>query len=169
MSKVSARTPQPVALWIVLCAFLNCAGWMLSAFHRLDRAGYAVMFALAVAALGWWMSGRPDICQVAAVRKLRHRFRRGFPLAFLFLAFLAFLGGVIYAPSNYDGLAYRTPRVLHWLAEGRWHWIPTHFHRLNTRRPGYEWLVAPFLFFPPSNRLLFLIDPASLLLLPSCL
>ncbi len=38
-----------------------------------------------------------------------------------------FFGGLIHAPANYDGLAYRIPRVLHWLAEGRWHLIETIF------------------------------------------
>jgi hypothetical protein len=36
--------------------------------------------------------------------------------AFLIIFLLAFLG-VLHGPSNYDGLAYREPRVLHWLAE----------------------------------------------------
>src|SRR5260370_26600698 len=55
-------------------------------------------------------------------RKLKQRFARPFPLAFLALALLAILGGALHAPNNYDALAYLTPRVLHWLAGGRWHW-----------------------------------------------
>ena len=65
-------------------------------------------------------------------KKLR-RFRKPFPLAFLILAVMAFLGGALYAPTNYDALSYRLPRVLHWLAENQWHWIHTIFPRLNQR------------------------------------
>src|SRR5579859_3395183 len=130
MSKISFKTSRPVALWIVLCAFLNCAGWILSAFHHLDRPGYAAMFALAAVGLVWWKSKHPSGKWDQSVHKLCHRFKRSFPFAFLILAVLAFVGGVIYAPSNYDGLAYRTPRVLHWLAEGRWHWVHTNYQAL---------------------------------------
>src|SRR5439155_14697166 len=75
-------------------------------------------------------------------------------------------GGLLYAPNNYDALAYRTPRVLHWLAEGRWHWIHTEFQRLNTRGCGMEWLTAPFIAFTRTDRLFFLINAACFLLLP---
>jgi hypothetical protein len=166
MSTVSSRTPQPVALWIVLCAFLNCAGWILSAFHHLDRLGYVGMFALAAAAVAWWKSRHPGARSDWGIHKLSHRFKRSFPFAFLILAVLAFLGGAIYAPSNYDGLAYRTPRVLHWLAEGRWHWIHTNYQAQNTRAVGYEWVTAPLILFTRSYRLLFLIEIVSFLLLP---
>ncbi len=98
--------------------------------------------------------------------KLKRRFRRPFPLAFLVLAILAFVGGALYAPNNYDALAYRMPRVLHWLAEGRWHWIHTEFPRLNTRATAFEWLSAPWLALVRTDRFLFLINIVSLLLLP---
>ena len=35
-----------VVLWIWLCAYLNCAGWVLSACHALNQAGYAVALGL---------------------------------------------------------------------------------------------------------------------------
>jgi len=72
----------------------------------------------------------------------------------------------LYAPNNYDALAYRVPRVLHWLAEGRWHWIHTGFQRLNTRAPGFEWISAAVIAITRSDRLLFLINIVSFLLLP---
>ena len=139
---------------------------MLSGLHQLTATGYAVAFLLGVAAvllrrrlfaggLGNWN-----------LLKLRRRFRRTFPLAFLLLAFLAILGGALHPPSNYDALAYRLPRVLHWLAEGRWHWIYTDFERVNTRASGIEWLSAPLIAFTKTDRLLFLINAASFLLLP---
>jgi hypothetical protein len=87
-------------------------------------------------------------------------------LGFAVLAGLAFLGGILHAPNNYDGLAYRVPRVLHWLAEGQWHWIHTDFQRLNSRTVGIEWLSAPIIAFTGTDRLLFLINTAAFLLLP---
>jgi hypothetical protein len=101
-----------------------------------------------------------------SLRKKRRRFRRLFPLAFLVLAGMAIFGGAVHPPSNYDALAYRVPRVLHWLAEGRWHWIYTDFQRVNTRACGIEWLSAPLIAFTRTDRLLFLINAASFLLLP---
>jgi len=87
-------------------------------------------------------------------------------VAFLVLASLAFLGGVLYAPSNYDAMAYRTPRVLHWLAEQRWHWIHTEFNRLNTRACAFEWVSAPLIAFARTDRFLFVINIISFFLLP---
>ena len=79
---------------------------------------------------------------------------------------MAFLGGALYAPSNYDALAYRVPRVLHWLAAGQWHWIHTIFNALNTRGCGIEWVSAPFIALLRTDRPLFLINIVSFLLLP---
>jgi len=52
------------------------------------------------------------------------------------------------------------------LAERRWHWIHTDFQRVNTRACGIEWLSAPLIAFAKTDRLLFLINIASFLLLP---
>jgi len=101
-----------------------------------------------------------------ALAKYRRRFCRPFPLAFLVLAAMAFLGGVIYAPTNYDALAYRLPRTLHWLAADQWHWIHTIFPRVNNRSCGIEWVSAPMLALLKTDRLLFLINIVSFLLLP---
>jgi hypothetical protein len=95
-----------------------------------------------------------------------HRFRRLFPLAFAALAGLAILGGILHSPANYDALAYRTPRILHWIAEGHWHWIHTDFQRLNTRGTGMEWLTVPLLLLTGSDRAFFLINAVSFLLFP---
>jgi hypothetical protein len=100
------------------------------------------------------------------LRKQRRRFRRSFPLAFLILASLAICGGAIHAPSNYDAMAYRIPRVLHWLDAGHWHWIHTDFQRVNTRACGIEWLSAPLIACMRTDRWLFLINAVSFLLLP---
>lgn len=159
--------PTVVVLWVWFCAYLNCAGWALSAIHELNARGYAVALLIWFIALCVWRK-RTSAQMLPHVRwqKFRHRFRRPFPLAFLVLAALAFLGGVLYPPTNYDALAYRIPRVLHWLAAGQWHWIHTIFDRLNDRSCGIEWVSAPSIALLKSDRPLFLINMVSFLLLP---
>jgi hypothetical protein len=157
--------PVGVKPWLVLSAGASCAGWLLSAAGSLNAASYAV---LGVAFVLWMglRARRSGVRWQEGWQKLRRRFRRPLPFAFLLLAGLALIGGALYAPTNYDALAYRLPRVLHWLAEGRWHWIHTDFPRLNVRACGSEWLLAPLLALTRSDRLLFLPNIVSFLLLP---
>jgi hypothetical protein len=157
--------PLYLVAWIWFCAYLNCAGWTLSALHQLNAAGYAVALALWVVGFSFW---RKQASATFALPwpKLRRRFRRGFPMAFLALAAMALLGGLIYAPSNYDALAYRLPRMLQWLAAGHWHWVHTIFDRLNNRSCGMEWVSAPVIALCHSTRPLFLINFISFLFLP---
>ena len=161
------RTPLLSALWIWLSAWLVCSGWLLSAAHRLDATGYvvALLLGVGVCVFAWKMGALEDI-QTPSFHRFKRRVLRPLPLAFSILALLVFLGGALYLPSNYDGLAYRTPRVLHWLAEGRWHWIHTAFPRLNTRACGFEWLTAPLIALTKTDRLSFLINIVSFALLP---
>lgn len=167
MTKVSRNKFSPLGCWLWLCALLNLAGWTLSAFHALNWMGYAAVFALVAAAGFYWRKelglARWPRCHPA---RWRRRFKRLFPAAFLAIAGLALLGGVLHAPNNYDALAYRVPRVLHWLAAEQWHWIHTDFPRLNNRACGFEWVAAPLVLFTKSDRLLFLINVLSFLLLP---
>jgi len=158
---------SPVVIWIWLCAYLNAAGWTLSALHQLNETGYAAAFALGLGAWLLWRqkTGAPWLPKIYPPR-LRKRFRRGFPLAFLILAALAFLGGALHEACNYDALAYRTPRVLHWLDAQQWIWIHTDFPRLNTRTAGFEWLTAPQFLFLHTDRFVFLLNIVSFLLLP---
>jgi hypothetical protein len=171
-SHLPAASAEPhgsalVAGWIVLSCVCSCTGWVLSALHELNAAGYAVAFLLSLAAVwplrGWLF---PTGFRRWNVRKTRWRFRRTFPLAFLVLASLAIFGGVIHAPSNYDAIAYRVPRMLHWLAQGQWHWIYTDFQRVNTRVCGIEWLSVPLIVFTKTDRWLFIINAVSFCLLP---
>ena len=158
-----------VAVWILLCALLNFAGWGLSALHALNETGYVVVLLLIVAG-GWiWRrelglggGGRGRLNP----RKFCRRFRRLFPASFLGLAGLAILGGLLHPPANYDALAYRIPRVLHWLTADQWFWMQTDFPRLNTRICGFEWVSAPLILFFKTDRLLFVINAISFLLLP---
>ncbi len=167
MSCSRPKTPAAIAWWLGFCAFCNCAGWILSACRQLNPWGYAVTSVATAATL---FALRKRICPVigfpSARRSVGRRFGRLFPFSFLVLTALAAVGGALYAPSNYDALAYRVPRVWHWLAEGRYHWIHTEFGRLNTRAPGFEWVATPLMAFTHADRLLFLINVVSLLLLP---
>ena len=157
----------PIALWIWFCAYLNCVGWTLSALHQLNRPGYIIAFALGFGMLWFWkIKTGATLLPTIHLPKYRRRFTKLFPLTFLILAGLAFLGGALYPPANFDALAYRTPRVMHWLAAGQWEWIHTEFARLNTRSAGFEWLTAPLFLFTGTDRLEFLLNALAFALLP---
>jgi hypothetical protein len=166
-TKIDHSRISPAAMWIVFCALCNCAGWALSGLHALHRMGYALVWLLAFGTLVVWCVKTGARLSLPSRNRLKIRFRRPFPLAFLILAILATLGGVLYPPTNYDALAYRTPRVLHWLAEKQWHWIHTDFLRLNTRGCGIEWVTAPLFLFSRTDRCEFLINIICLFLLPA--
>ena len=115
-------------LWIGWVAYANCAGWLLSACHQLNPAGYAVALLPGILlALAWLKKNPPRF----RPQKFRSRFRRPLPALFLLVAALVFLGGLLYAPTNYDALTYRLPRMLNWLAAGKWVWIPAFNERMN--------------------------------------
>ena len=157
-----------VRTWLWVSVLASVAGWLLSALGHLNEAGYAAFGA--AAAVGLWF-GRYSLGLTAPRRhwhwqKVRSRFRRWLPGAFVVLAFLVLLGGALYPPTTHTAMTYRTPRVLHWLAEGHWHWIHTPDYRMNNRCCGLEWLTAPVLLFARSDRPLFLINFISFLLLP---
>src|SRR5438105_7495575 len=102
MANIPPKVPGPVALWIVFCAFCSGTGWILSALHQLNGAGYVLAFIFGTAAMVWlrrrFFPGRMPCWNWP---KLRRRFRRPFPLSFLILSALAVLGGALYAPNNY--------------------------------------------------------------------
>ncbi|HEY1790484.1 MAG TPA: hypothetical protein VGJ73_20220, partial [Verrucomicrobiae bacterium] len=163
----SSPASRSLTLWIWLCAGLNVAGWALSAVGQLNVAGYIVI--LLIIAAAFFLRRRhdkPERSRCSRSRKWLHRFKRPFPFAFLVLSVMAFVGGAIYAPTNYDGLAYRLPRVLHWLAAGQWQWIHTDFPRLNNRGCGIEWVSAPLIAILKTDRFLFLINFIPFLFLP---
>jgi hypothetical protein len=151
-----------------MCAYWACAGWLLSAAHELNRTGYALALGASVVLFWFWRrhAGKSRRKFGGWLGHTIRRFRRPFPAGFAVLSLLAAAGGAIHPPGNYDGLAYRTPRVLNWLAEGHWHWIPTEFNRLNNRACDFEWLTAPLISLTGSDRLEFLINFISFILLP---
>jgi hypothetical protein len=157
-----------VRLWIWVSAFASLAGWTLSAAGQLNRAGYAAGFAaFAVFIFAFRKSlGFGPGKNILRLKKFPRRFCRPLPFCFGALAVLIFLGGALYAPGNYTGLAYRAGRVLQWLSHGHWFWIHTADFRMNDRACGMEWLSAPVLLFTHSTRGLFLINFLPFLLLP---
>jgi hypothetical protein len=152
--------------WTLFVAFCQCAGWGLSGIHSLNKIGYTIAFiAFFICAVVW--GARCDFLpKLKKKRSLARRLRSRFPLAYFVLATLAILGGALYLPNNFDAHAYRTPRVLSWLAEGRWHWIHSHFGNLNSRGAGFEWVTAPLFLFTKTDRLEFLISAVCFLFLP---
>ena len=157
-----------VRIWIWVSVLASIAGWLLSALGQLNRVGYGIF--LILAAGGLWF-GRYTLSllppgRLFNGRKLLARFRRWLPACFLGLMFLVFIGSVCYPPTTHEAMSCRVPRVLHWLSEGRWHWIHTPNIRMNNRPCGLEWLSAPLLLFTRSDRGLFLINFIPLLLMP---
>jgi hypothetical protein len=165
-------SPPGVKSWILVSTFATLAGWSLSAFGQLNRVGYLVLGGAVLVLLGCVRHfvrpprNRPGIGLAPLWRPLRRRFGRPLPFGFALLSGLVLLGGLLYPPTNHTALTYRIPRVLHWLAEGRWHWIHTISYRMNDRACGIEWLSAPILLFTRSDRLLFALNFIPFLLLP---
>lgn len=150
-----------VAVTLSVAAVLT--GWGLSLAGALNRTGYVLAGSLiALLTAGLLLQWRPRLKGTVRWR----RYRRGLPAAFVMLACFAALGGALYPPSNIDALTYRLPRILQWLAAGRWHWIDTVNLRMNYSAAGTDWLLAPFLVFGDGSRLMFLVNCAAFLLLP---
>jgi len=171
MNTEMSKTLRPAhvtwpAIWLALCGWLVFTGWTLSVFGWLNRWGYT---GAALATLGYlalrhrpWLAGCRHLLRLPPSK----RFRRLPALLFFIVFLMTLLGGILYAPSNYDALSYRLPRMLHWISEGGWHWIHTNYHPVNTRASATEWISLPFILFSSSDRLLFLVNIISFALLP---
>jgi hypothetical protein len=163
-----------IKIWILASAACVSGGWILSVVHELNWRGYTVFFSALFFALAveYQLRRRFRTLEDASafLKSLPwrpRRFRRALPLLFLVTAGLAALGGALYAPNNYDALTYRFPRMLHWWAACRWHWIDTPNQRMNLSGTGFEWLMMPIFVLTHSDRIFFLINIAAYLLLPS--
>jgi hypothetical protein len=153
-------------LWLAGLVWLNLAGWTLAACHQLNPAAYALALLAGIFLAGAWLKKNPPQFRP---QKFFRRFRRPLPFIFLLVTILIFLGGILYAPSNYDALTYRLPRMLNWLAAGRWFWIPTINGRMNIADPAWEWTAMPLLALMRSDRGMFLINALGFLLMPGLL
>ena len=161
---------------ILVSTWASLVGWSLSLSGHFNQTSYAwglVFLALPLALL-YRKTKSPrskaffyPICYFKRRRENPSKPSSWLPLLFIFVAFLALVGGILYPPSNYDALSYRLPRILHWLEAGHWHWVDTPNARQNYSAPGFEWLMAPLLIFFKTDRLLFFINCISFLLLPS--
>jgi hypothetical protein len=153
-------------LWATACTL---TGWALSVLHWLTLTGYAVMLPLVMIGLVWLTRNSavmtPPRAQRRCVRARFRRFRRPLPLIYLVVLILVFAGAISHAPTNYDGLTYRLPRMLNWLSNRGWTWIFTNNDRVNYSGPGWEWMAMPLLALR-TDRALFLINAIGFLLLP---
>ena len=150
---------------ILLAMSCNVAGWALSVFGLIQP----IPLLVGIAAI-WFLTARmlgitSPLSFTAS--KWRRRFSRPLPFLFLFILFLATIGGLLYPPNNYDALNYRLPRVAHWLMAERWEWIHASNQNVNTRSCGFEWLTVPLISILHSDRPLFLINIICFCLLPS--
>jgi hypothetical protein len=158
--------PAAFAIWICGCAYLICAGWLLSALHQLNPVGYALALLPGIFLALAWLKKNPPAFRP---QKIFRRCRRPLPAIFFLLAALVFLGGILYAPNNFDALTYRLPRMLNWLAAGKWFWISTINERQNYSGANWEWIAMPFLSLLRSDRGMFLINALGFLLMPGLL
>ena len=175
--------PFCLEIWLLYAATCSAAGWLFSFFHILNGSAYLILHIIFFISI--FLLYRFQLKHLFCLRtlhKIRARFfpaRRShehplslrliLPASFFLVAFLALLAGSIYSPNNFDALTYRLPRVLNWLQDNGWSWIHTINVRLNNRATGFEWLIAPQLSLFHTDRLLFLLNYLSFLLLPGLL
>ncbi|HEX7653986.1 MAG TPA: hypothetical protein VF607_10795 [Verrucomicrobiae bacterium] len=152
------------AWWVLFSVWCQLSGWVLSGLGQVNAAGYAVT-------TGVWLAG--SVCYFLRAGQFRwpgytllRRLRHPWPWLFFGAVILSFLGGVWYAPANYDACCYRLPRMVNWWQAGHWFWIPTITDRMNYSAVGWEWTAQPLLILFKSDRLLFLINIINFLQLP---
>jgi len=155
-------------LWILISAWLIFTGWGLSLTHLLNEIGYLASLTLFIGI--FFIFYRKEIFKYFSLNRFfvicKKRFSRPLPLLYLILALLILAGALLHPPTQYDGLCYRVPRMLHWLSEGRWHWIHACDARMNFSATGMEWITMPLLVLTRSDRWLWIPDFFSFLLMP---
>jgi len=150
-------------LWIFLGTWCALSGWVLSLLGMMTRSGYlvSVMIGTSVGLIVF----KNESWRWFALWK-KSRWSRPLPFLYVSLLFLSAIGGMLYAPNNYDFLTYRLPRVLHWWSEGGWHWINTENDRMNYSGVGFEWMMSPLMVLTHSDRFFFLINIIAFVFLP---
>lgn len=161
--------------WVLISVGASLLGWVLGLSEQLHAISYVWLFfcLTLLIALFWKRTDWATPKKLFPIfRYLRRYYQKPsdpfswLPLLFFLTALLSFLGGILNSPSNYDALSYRLPRILHWLDADRWYWIDTPNMRQNYSAAGFEWLAIPLFLLLKNDRLLFLINWASYLLLP---
>jgi hypothetical protein len=176
-------TPQPVSesqkvplsvfcalIFVLLATWLNLCGWILSSFHALNALGYVFCLLLFFSSAGFVLRlGRFGGTTLLALTRWRRWALHPLPALWLLAFLLALAGGLFFEPRNYDFLTYRLSRILHWWAEGRWHWIATNNERMNISGPGFEWVLTPFVILTHSARAAALMNVLNFGLMPGLL
>jgi hypothetical protein len=152
-----------------LATFLVLLGWLLSPFRKLTQEVF-ILFAMSV--LFFFVAGK-DARQYGIraslysfIYRVKIRLKWPLPLIYYIALTLVLAGGLIHPPNNYDALSYRIPRILDWITNGGWYWIPTANERMNYSGAVQEWLFSPLLLVFRSYRPLFLINIVLFALLP---
>jgi hypothetical protein len=101
--------------WMALSTAFVAVGWLLSAVGQCNLRAYVISAGVTPGLGISRLARRPVGLRIRWVR-----FRRGLPLVFSVVGFLAFVGEALHAPNNYDAVTYRLPRLLEWLAAGHW-------------------------------------------------
>jgi hypothetical protein len=154
-------------LWILASVLCTASGWLLSAVGLLNVFSYLTIAVVALITWAVWRSRSSTAQRRGTRRPLRLRLpRRALPRIYGAAAVLALLGGALYAPTNYDALSYRLPRILHWAAMDHWYWITSADPRMNYSAAGFEWLMAPLLLLSHTDRFLYVLNWLAFLLLP---
>ena len=153
------------AIWLVYVAWSSSAGWILSWFGQLNRTGYllALVPLLAASAALWKTTAGGNF----VIPRIYPHLKRPAVAAWMLVAILCLVGGILYAPSNYDGLSYRLPRILYWWQENRWQWLEDADSRMNYSGAGLEWQTLPLMVLSGSDRLLFLLNWIPFLFFPA--
>lgn len=160
-----SSTEAIIVVWVLLSAYFSLGASVLSLLGQLNRTGCALLLATGIVGsifIYYRLNGRSWLPRGLRLR----RFKRPFPALYLLCALGALVGGAIHAPSNQDAMSYRVPRLLHYLAEGQWHWIGGRDARMDFSGMGFETLMLPPLAALHTMRLAFLINAIPYLLLP---
>lgn len=155
--------------WIWFCACMAFFGWVLSAFSLLGLGGYAAATALTIGSFWFASRGSFNRAKGRFWPKFKKRFLRLPAFLFLLLWTFSLIGAMAHPTIHFDSLSYRLPRVLHWFAEGKWHWIHTPDTRMNVIALSAEWVWAPVMLLTDSERVLSFINLISYALFPGLL
>jgi len=153
----------------ILATITVLSGWLLSTFRQLT---WEVLFLLILPILLFLIAGRNAGRYPACAGfylflwRLKARLKRPLPLLYYIALILGLAGGLIYPPNNYDALSYRIPRILAWISDGGWYWIPTANERMNYSGVVQEWLFSPLLLAFRSYRPFFLVNIILFALMP---
>jgi len=155
------------AIWIAYGVWSSVTGWVLTMVGQLNPGGYAGAAVPLLLVAGWLWHCTGSGIKTGSSLRLHACVRRPGFVPWVIVATLAFCGGLVHAPTNYDALTYRIPRLFYWLQEGHWFWIEDASFRLNIAATGFEWLSAPLVLLTRGDRWLFLLNQVSFLLLPA--